>query len=103
MLRKIAVMTAVGASLAAPAAAQTPDLVRLIAANCANCHGTDGRAQDMKGGVPALNGVAKGTIVSQIQDFKSGKRAATIMHQISKGYTDAEIDAVAGYFSSLKK
>jgi cytochrome c553 len=37
-----------------------------------------------------------------MQEFKAGKRAATVMHQLSKGYTDAEIDALAAYFSSLK-
>jgi len=31
--------------------------------------------------------------------FKEGKRQATLMHQIAKGYTDAEIAALADYFS----
>eukprot|EP01031_Cornospumella_fuschlensis_P004145 gene4145-5188_t len=32
--------------------------------------------------------------------FKSGARTATVMHQISKGYNDAQIQALAGYFSA---
>ena len=87
------------APVCAPAAGQSPDQARLLASNCANCHGTDGHPQ---GGLPALNGVPKATIVALLQDFKSGKRPSTIMQQLSKGYTDADIDAIAGYFASLK-
>jgi cytochrome c553 len=32
--------------------------------------------------------------------FRDGKRPATIMHQLAKGYTDAQIDAISGYFAS---
>jgi cytochrome subunit of sulfide dehydrogenase len=95
--RSLVFVLALGAS--ALASAQDPNQIRLLASNCANCHGTDGRSQ---GGMPALTGMAKPYIVQQLQEFKSGKRTATIMHQLSKGYTDAEIDALAGYFSSLK-
>ena len=79
--------------------AQDANQIRLLASNCANCHGTDGRSQ---GGMPALNGMPQPYLLLQMQEFKSGKRAATIMHQLSKGYTDAEIAALAAYFSSLK-
>jgi cytochrome c553 len=34
--------------------------------------------------------------------FRDGKRPATIMHQIAKGYTDAQIDAVAEHFARQK-
>lgn len=83
----------------APASAQALTGIRLLASNCANCHGTDGRSQ---GGIPALAGLARPYISQQMQEFKTGKRAATVMQQLSKGYTDAEIDALAVYFSSLK-
>ena len=96
-LRSLVFIIALGAS--ALAGAQDSSQFRLLASNCANCHGTDGRSQ---GGMPALAGLAKLYIVEQLTEFKSGKRAATIMHQLAKGYTDAEIDALAGYFSTLK-
>lgn len=83
----------------APAFAQEFTQIRLLASNCANCHGTDGRSQ---GGIPALAGLARPYLAQQMQEFKTGKRAATVMHQLAKGYTDAEIDALAAYFSSLK-
>jgi cytochrome c553 len=36
-------------------------------------------------------------------DFKSGKKPATIMHQLSKGYSDEQLEQLAGYFAALKK
>jgi cytochrome c553 len=36
-------------------------------------------------------------------DFKSGKKPATIMHQLSKGYTDEQLAALSGYFAAQKK
>ena len=34
--------------------------------------------------------------------FRDGKRPATVMHQLAKGYSDAQIDALAGYFAAQK-
>jgi cytochrome c553 len=36
-------------------------------------------------------------------DFKAGRKPATLMHQISKGYTDEQLEQLAGYFAALKK
>jgi cytochrome c553 len=36
-------------------------------------------------------------------DFKNGRRPATIMHQIAKGYSDEQIAAIAAYFAAQKK
>lgn len=84
----------------AAAHAQNPTYVRGMAAICANCHGTDGRSV---GSVPGLAGADKGYMVQQMQDFKAGKRPATIMHQLAKGYTDAQIEQLAAYFAAQKK
>ncbi len=70
---------------------------RLLAAGCVACHGTAGRAQ--AGGI-ALAGIKAGDFIVQMQAFKSGQRPATVMHQIAKGYGDAEIAALAKYFSA---
>ena len=90
------------AASAWPAVAQVQDAaaVRGMAATCANCHGTDGRSL---GTVPGLAGADKSYIVQQMQDFKAGKRPATIMHQLAKGYTDEQIEQLAAYFAAQKK
>jgi len=38
-----------------------------------------------------------------MSDFKAGRRTATIMHQLAKGYSDDEIVAIATYFASQKR
>ena len=79
----------------------TPSGVRSLAANCAACHGTNGNS--VGGAVAGLAGLDKDYFVNQMKLFKEGKREATLMHQIAKGYSDAEIAAMAGYFSTQKK
>jgi len=98
---RVLLAVALGGALVAPAFAQSadPNLGRNLAAACANCHGTNGVAVR---GMPALAGLPKSHIAQQMQDFKAGKRPATIMHQIAKGYTDEQIEALAAFFSSQK-
>ena len=71
-----------------------------MAASCAACHGTNGVAQP---GMESLAGKSKDDMLKTMLDFKSGKKPATVMHQLSKGYTDAQLEQLAGYFSALKK
>ena len=86
--------------LSAPANAQDPNAARSLAATCFTCHGSDGRSV---GGVPpGLAGRDKAELLQILKDFQSGKRPATIMHQHAKGYTDAQLEAIAGYFAGVK-
>lgn len=71
-----------------------------LAGNCANCHGTLGTSQ---GAMPSLAGRDAAYISEQMRQFRDGKRAATIMHQIAKGYSDEQIAAIAAYFAAQKK
>lgn len=77
-----------------------PLQVRSWAAACANCHGTNGVAQ---AGNETLAGANKDDLLKKMLDFKSGKKPATIMHQLAKGYSDEQLAALAGYFASQKK
>ncbi len=72
---------------------------RDIAANCASCHGTDGRS---RGAIPAIAGQDKAILIQQLKDFRDGKRPSTIMQQLAKGYTDEQIEAAAEYLASRK-
>jgi sulfide dehydrogenase cytochrome subunit len=76
--------------------------VKSLAATCANCHGTDGKAVEGSQ-VVSLAGLDKNYLVMQMMAFKSGTRPATVMHQISKGYSDTQIDTIATYFAAQKK
>jgi cytochrome subunit of sulfide dehydrogenase len=88
------------ALLAVPAQAQDPNQARSLAATCFTCHGSDGRSV---GSVPpSLAGMNKDYLLQQMKDFRDGKRPATIMHQHAKGYTDQQLEAIAGYFAGVK-
>jgi sulfide dehydrogenase cytochrome subunit len=76
------------------------NLGRDVAANCANCHGTDGRS---RGAIPSLAGQDAQVIVQRMKEFRDGRRAATVMQQLAKGYTDAQIEAAAAYFAAQAK
>ncbi len=80
------------------AQAQDANLARNLAATCANCHGTNGRA--IGDTVKPLAGVSADKIVAAINDYKSGAQPATIMHQIAKGYSDDQIKLIASYFAA---
>ena len=87
-----------------PAAAQDAAALRqqALAATCANCHGTQGRAVE-GAAVPGLAGMPASYMVEQLKAFKAGTRPATVMHQLAKGFSEAQIDQVAAYFAAQKK
>ena len=102
LLRWTTAVCLLGAGGIAQAAGQPdPNLARNLAATCANCHGTDGRAVPGSGN-EALAGTDKDKLMQKLRDFRSGAKPATIMHQISKGYTDEQLDLIAGYFAAQK-
>ena len=74
---------------------------RALAATCAGCHGTDGRAVAGEAMV-ALAGLPPGHIATQMKAFRDGTRPATVMHQIAKGYTPEQVDAIAAYYAGRK-
>jgi len=73
---------------------------RNMAAACSGCHGTYQGAHD---GVAPLAGGSKDDFVRRMQDYKTGRKQANLMHQLAKGYTDAQIEQLGSYFASLKK
>lgn len=73
-----------------------------LAATCANCHGTNGKVVQGSA-VTSLAGLDKNYIVAQMNAFKAGTRPATVMHQISKGFNDAQVESLATYFAAQKK
>jgi cytochrome c553 len=91
----------IAAAVPLVALAQDDGAARSLAATCANCHGTDGRSATKE--VVPLAGLPKSYLVDQMKAFKDGKRPATIMHQLAKGYTDAQIELIADYFTAQKK
>jgi cytochrome subunit of sulfide dehydrogenase len=97
-LSAISAITAAGTAHAQTAAELN---TRALAATCASCHGTDGKAVPGEAMVP-LVGLPPGHIAAQMKAFRDGTRPATVMHQIAKGYTPEQVDAIAAYFANKK-
>lgn len=74
--------------------------VRSMAAACSACHGTNGVALQ---GMDSLAGQKKEDLQKKMLDYKTGKKPATLMHQLAAGYSDAQIEQLAGYFAAQKK
>lgn len=74
--------------------------VRSMAASCSACHGTNGVALQ---GMDSLAGQKKEDLQKKMLDYKTGKKPATLMHQLAAGYSDAQIDQLAGYFAAQTK
>ena len=77
--------------VAAPAAAQNAN-PQLLTVSCSGCHGPSGRSP---GAIPSIYGRTAPAIADALRDFRDGKRPSTVMIRFAKGYTDAEIEAVA--------
>lgn len=87
----------------AVAAATGPD-GKALYAKCAGCHGADGKTAAL-GKSAVIAGQAKGDIVTKIAGYKAGTLNVSGMGALMQGqvasYSDAEIEAVAGYISGL--
>lgn len=84
---------------AVPVHAADANLARNLAATCANCHGTNGKSL---GGMESLAGVEKDKLIGKLKEFRSGAKPATIMHQLSKGYSEEQLDLIAAWFAAQK-
>ena len=86
--------------MAAPASAidvATSTHARGLAATCSACHLRDGAGDPAFG---SLDGRAAADIARSMRAFRSGERAGTVMPQLARGYTDAEIDAIANWYAT---
>ena len=47
-----------------------------------------------------IAGMEESLFVERMKSFRDGSLEATVMHQHAKGFNDAQIEAMAVYFSS---
>ena len=76
---------------------------RNLAAGFAICHGTGGHAGAKDSALIPLAGLPRDHIATQMRAFRDGKRPATVMQQIARGYSDPQIDAIAAWFAAQKR
>jgi cytochrome c len=66
-----------------------------LAAECATCHRPDGA----NAAIPPLQGLPYDELVTALEEYREGARANTAMQTVARSLGDAEIEALAAYFS----
>ncbi len=85
--------------LGVSAQAQTaPPAGRLLASNCFQCHGTNGKGP----GFDTLAGKSASEIYNELREFKSGKEGNGIMAKHAMGYTDAQLLSLSSWLSTQR-
>ena len=69
------------------------------AASCSGCHAANAKVETP---VPPLKGRPAADLTDAMIEFKSGKRAGTIMDRIAKGFSDEEIRAISAWYAGQK-
>lgn len=69
------------------------------AAACSGCHPASPRVSSP---VPRLAGLDRAAIAGAMRDFRAGTRPATVMDRIARGFTDAEIQAIAAWYAAQR-
>jgi cytochrome c553 len=91
------VLVAIGC-LALTAQAQTPPPGRLLASNCFQCHGTNGRGP----GFDTLAGKSAQEIYKELVEFRSGKEGNGIMARHAMGYTDPQLRDLSAWLATQR-
>ncbi len=89
---------ALGALLAGGASAQAVPEGRLLASNCFQCHGTNGKGP----GFDKLAGKSASELYKELLEFRAGKEGKGIMAAHAQGYSDAQLRALSTYLSTQR-
>jgi len=68
-------------------------------AQCAACHGEDGRSKDPN--IPHIGGQPKLFVMYQLFFYREGRRKNPEMNVTAKELTDAELDAISAHVAKL--
>jgi cytochrome c553 len=81
-----------------PAGARAAAIPPPGVAACSNCHPKSAAAAAL----PPLAGHDAKDIIAAMSAFRSGKRPATVMDRIAKGFSDDEIAAIATWYAAQR-
>lgn len=87
------------AALLACAELAYADNSQLLAAQCFQCHGPNGRS---KGEIDSIAGKSAADIYGDMMEMRA-KPKVEIMHLQAKAYTEAEVRAIAEYLATIKR
>lgn len=96
---RAALVVAALAGIAPPAISSASAQAPLAPQGCLGCHGPAGIGSPP---IAPLAGRPKADIEAALVAFRKNERPNSIMGRIARGYTDAEITAVATFFAAQK-
>jgi cytochrome c553 len=86
------------AAAAVAAHAQTSPPGRLLASNCYQCHGTNGKGP----GFDTLAGKSAQSLYDELVEMRAGKEGTGLMQRHALGYTDAQLRLIADWLSKQR-
>jgi cytochrome subunit of sulfide dehydrogenase len=84
-------------SLATTTASAAPPAGRLLASQCAQCHGTNGGGP----GFDNISGKPANDLYGDLIEMKYSTQIESIMDRQARGYTDAQLYDLSDYLSTL--
>jgi len=93
-----ALLVVAGLCAASTASAQTTPAGRLLASNCFQCHGTNGKGP----GFDTLAGKSANELYNEMKKFQSGAEGQGLMTKHAMGYTDAQLRAIAAWLATQR-
>lgn len=95
---QLCLLASVFVSVQATAQPQADLHIRVLAASCAACHGTNGVSVST---TPGLAGMPQSRFLARMMQFRDSKVASDVMTQHARGLTEDEIHKLADYFAAL--
>lgn len=96
--RRLAFVAA-GWFFSAPATAADIAFGEYLAGECVTCHQKSGQSN----GIPAIVGWPPDQFVAVLKSYKAKDRPNPVMQTIAARFGDAEMEALAAYFATLKQ
>lgn len=85
-------------STAVQAQVSVPPNGRLLASNCFQCHGTNGKGP----GFEQINGKSVDEIYKDLREMQAGKEGQGLMTKHAMGYSDAQLRAISQWLSTQR-
>lgn len=73
----------------------------MMAHSCAACHGTNGQLSDEY--FAPLAGMPVDQFVNTMVDFREGRRSATLMGLVAKGFSDDDLRKMGEFFAAQER
>ena len=93
----LTLLAVLGVAASTAASAADPLAGRLLASQCAQCHGTNGNAVS---GFESLAGESVNEIYNELKDMQAHTPPEGIMDLQARGYTDEQIQLLAEFFAA---